>query len=290
MRYNVNRVSFLNIEGVTILSNISNNQIKECVETVREERPLIGSVTSMLTSNFVSRAQNAIGGFSIIVNMSDEAETMIEKANAFYINIGTILPVFEDTIPQAGRILSNSDKTWVLDPIGIGMGSLRTRLLRQFKGYKPTIIKGTPAEILSLANLWSLDGGKACNNLRDQPSLEEATEAAKSIASHTEGVAIITHDDIIITDGEVVYEVEGNSEYLKVTTGAHAVLGGLISTYATNADPLVAALTGTLALKQAAVLAEEKSDGVGTFEMNLVDALYNIKAEDVIKYPYSQSE
>lgn len=272
------------------MSSITKEQIKDCVEAVREEHPLIGSVTSMLTSNFVSRAQNAIGGFSIIVNMSDEAETMIEKANAFYINIGTILPVFEDTIPQAGRILSNSDKTWVLDPIGIGMGSLRTRLLRQFKGYKPTIIKGTPAEILSLANLWSLEGGRACSNLRDQPTLDEAKEAAKSIAKHTEGIAVITRKDTVITDGEVVYEVKDQSSFLYEAVGAHAVLGGLISTYATQDEPLTAALTGTLALKHAALVAEKESNGIGSFEVNVIDALYNLTAEDVANYPFTVEE
>lgn len=269
------------------MSNVSTNQIKECIEAVRKNRPLIGSVTSMLTSNFVSRSQSAIGGFPVIVNMSDEAESMIEKSDAFYINIGTILPVFEDTIPQAGRILSNSDKTWLLDPIGIGMGSLRTRLLRQFKGYKPTIIKGTPAEILSLANLWSLEGGEATSNLRDQPAIQKASQAAKSIASHTEGIAILTHEDTLITDGENTYLVEGKSEFLKVTTGAHAILGGLIATYATQADPLLATLTGTLVLQQAATVADEKSQGVGSFETNLLDALHNLDAEKASQYPYT---
>lgn len=271
------------------MSNISSEQIKECVDTVRENSPLIGSITSSSTSSLVSRAQSAIGGFPVIVNMSDEAESMIERSNSFYINLGTMLPVFEDTVPQAGRILSNSDKTWILDPTGIGMGSLRTRLLRQFKGYKPTIIKGTPAEVLSLANLWSLEGGKACNNLRDQPSIEEATEAAKSIAEHTEGVAIVTHNDTLVTNGEDVYTVEGNSKYLKVATGSYALLGGLVATYATHSEPLVAALTGILALKQASVTAEEKSDGIGTFETRLIDALFNIDGEEVVKYPYTQA-
>lgn len=270
------------------MSNVSTVHIKECIEAVRKERPLIGSVTSMLTSNFVSRSQSAIGGFPVMVNMSDEAESMIERSDAFYINIGTILPVFEDTIPQAGRILSNSDKTWLLDPIGIGMGSLRTRLLRQFKGYKPTIIKGTPAEILSLANLWSLEGGAASSNLRDQPSIQKASQAAKSIASHTNGIAILTHEDTLITDGEDTYLIESHSEYLKVTTGAHAILGGLIATYATQAEPLLAALTGTLVLKQAATVADKKSEGVGSFEANLIDALYNLDADEAAKYPFRQ--
>lgn len=271
------------------MSNISKDQIKESVEAVRQEHPLIASVTGMLTSNFVARTQRAIGGFPTIVNMSDEAETMIEKSNAFYINIGTILPVFEDTIPQAGRILSNSDKTWILDPTGIGMGSLRTRLLRQFKGYKPTIIKGTPGEILSLANLWSLEGGQAVSDVRDQPSIEEATEAAKSIAEHTEGITVVTHDNTMITDGEDIYTVEGQSKYLKATTGAYAILGGLIATYATQSEPLLAALTGTLVLKQAAKNADKESKGIGSFEANLIDALYNLDTEEVIEYPYSQS-
>ena len=33
-------------------------------------------------------------------------------------------------------------KPWVLDPVGLGIGSLRTQLVNELKQYKPAIVRG----------------------------------------------------------------------------------------------------------------------------------------------------
>lgn len=268
------------------MDKISSDQIVNCIKAVRQEHPLIGSVTGVLANDIVAKTQSAVGAFSVIVNMADEAETIIEKSDAFYINVGTLLPVFEDTIPQAGRILSKSGKTWLLDPVGIGVGSLRTRLLRQFKGYKPTIIKGAPAEILSLANLWSLEGGEACDSLRDQPPSKDALTAAKSIAEHTEGIAMVTGETSLITDGSVTIQIDRESDYLGRLPHVHSILAGLLSSYAAVTEPAVAALAASLSLEYAAQSLEGSSKGISSFEIDLLDILDQVDPDQVCQHPY----
>lgn len=272
---------------MTILDEISQDLIESCIETVRQDHPIVGAVTGVLANDFVARSQNAIGAGSAIVNMPDEAEAMIDKTDAFYINVGTILPIFEDTIPQAGRILAKSGKTWLLDPVGIGLGSLRTRLLRQFKGYQPTIIKGRPAEILSLANLWSFDGGRPSDSLSPQPPAEEALAAGVAIADHTGGVVVIIGEKTLIASSDQVYCIERKAHYLDKLTGIHSILGGLISAYAGVVDPLPAALVACLVLEEAGNQAEQVSEGIGSFELKLIDALEKIDPNAVSQYPFT---
>lgn len=259
--------------------------IIQCVEDVKKNNPMVGSVTNTVTINFVANAQIAVGGSASCVYMPDEAETLVEKGDSFYINLGTILPIYEDTLPQAGRLLSDTHKNWVLDPVAVGIGSLRTRLLRQFNAYKPTIIKGNASEMLALAGLWGLEGGQAASKVRGVDStelVEEATEAAKSIAEHTEGVCVVSGKEDLITDGRRVVRVKGGHEILANITGSGCALGGVIAIYATQVeDPFIAALTGVQVFKKASEKAAADSQGPGTFQARFLDYLHNLTPEEI---------
>jgi hydroxyethylthiazole kinase len=82
-----------------------------------------------------------------------EGEFLAKAAGATYINVGTLLPVYEETLPRTAKALYEAKKPWVLDPVAISIGSLRTRLLNQLKEYKPSIIRGNASEIIALAGL-----------------------------------------------------------------------------------------------------------------------------------------
>ena len=56
--------------------------------------------------------------------------------------MGTLFPIYEQTIPRAAKAAHDAGKPWVLDPVGLGIGSLRTQLVNELKQYKPTIVRG----------------------------------------------------------------------------------------------------------------------------------------------------
>ena len=58
-------------------------------------------------------------------------------------------------------------------------------------------------------------------------------------------------------------------------TGAGCSLGGVTATYLAVAEPLVAALAASLLYDRASEIAEVKSDGPGSFQVALLDALRN---------------
>lgn len=61
---------------------------------------------------------------------------------AIYLNMGTLFPIYEQTIPRAAKAAHDAGKPWVLDPVGLGIGSLRTQLVNELKQYKPAIVRG----------------------------------------------------------------------------------------------------------------------------------------------------
>ena len=134
------------------------SQVIEAVKKVKSSNPMAGSITNSVTINFVANAQLAVGGSAAMVYLPDEGEFLANAGGATYINVGTLMPIYEETLPRTAKALHEAGKPWVLDPVAIGIGDLRTSLLKQFKEYKPTIIRGNASEIIALAGLWELNG------------------------------------------------------------------------------------------------------------------------------------
>ena len=72
--------------------------IIEAVEKVRTENPLAGSVTNGVTMDFVANAQLAVGGSAAMVYLPDEGECLVAAGGAVYLNMGTLLPVYRETL------------------------------------------------------------------------------------------------------------------------------------------------------------------------------------------------
>lgn len=68
--------------------------IVDCVNRVKAENPMAGSITNTVTINFVANAQLAVGGSAAMVYLPDEAEGLALAGNALYINVGTLFPVY----------------------------------------------------------------------------------------------------------------------------------------------------------------------------------------------------
>ena len=104
-------------------------QIIEAVNTVKATNPMAGSITNSVTINFVANAQLAVGGSAAMVYLPDEGEFLANAGGATYINVGTLMPIYEETLPRTAKALYEAGKPWVLDPVAIGIGELRTKLL-----------------------------------------------------------------------------------------------------------------------------------------------------------------
>lgn len=259
-------------------------KIRQAVEVARKECPLVPSITNTVTINLVANAQLACGGSAAMVYLPDEGEGIGRICQAFYINMGTLFPVYAETLPRTIRALADAGKPWVLDPVGIGLGGLRTELLRQMKAMPPAIVRGNASEIIALANLWGLDTGVAKDGVRGvdaTDSVDSAVVAARVLARFIHGAVAVSGEVDVVTDGDVVIRSYGGSPLFTKVTGSGCSLGGVCAVYAAVTDPLTAAITAVNMYNAAGKIAEKEARGPGSFEKIFLDAMYNISADDV---------
>lgn len=264
--------------------------IEQAAATVRQTNPLTPSITNTVTINFVANAQLAVGGSAAMVYLPDEGEGLARICDAMYINVGTLFPIYAETLPKTAKTLHEEQKPWVLDPVAIGLGKMRTDLLTQFKEYKPSIIRGNASEIIALAGLWNVSGGSAVSDVRGVDStdtVQAAKDAAMALASWTGGAVAVSGKEDLITDGKQVALSRGGSPMMPCITGTGCSLGGVMAVYAAAADPFVAAVTGAAVYNLAGSRTEQYVKGTGSFQTAFIDELYTARPADIAANPFT---
>ena len=268
-------------------------QIIEAVNKVKASNPMAGSITNSVTINFVANAQLAVGGSAAMVYLPDEGEFIANAGGATYINVGTLTPIYEETLPRTAKALFEAKKPWVLDPVAIGIGELRTKLLLGFKEYKPSVIRGNASEVIALAGLWGLEGGtdqSAVRGVDSTDTVNAAREAAVALAKYTGGAVAVSGKTDLVTDGETVVYSYGGSHFMEKITGSGCSLGGVAAVYATAASPFIAALTATAVYNLAGKRAELRACAPGSFQTAFLDELYIATAEEIADNPFDMEK
>lgn len=271
-------------------SDMLKQAIEQAAATVRQTNPLTPSITNTVTINFVANAQLAVGGSAAMVYLPDEGEGLARICDAMYINVGTLFPIYAETLPKTAKTLHEEQKPWVLDPVAIGLGKMRTDLLTQFKEYKPSIIRGNASEIIALAGLWNVSGGSAVSDVRGVDStdtVQAAKDAAMALASWTGGAVAVSGKEDLITDGKQVALSRGGAPMMPCITGTGCSLGGVMAVYAAAADPFVAAVTGAAVYNLAGSRAEQYVKGTGSFQTAFIDELYTARPADIAANPFT---
>ena len=268
--------------------------IVEAASKVRANNPMAGSITNSVTIDFVANAQLAVGGSAAMVYLPDEGECLVAAGGAVYINMGTLLPVYEETLPRTAAAAHAAGKPWVLDPVGIGIGSLRTELLRGFKPYKPAIVRGNASEIIALAGLWDLEGDASelsrARGVDTTDTVEAARDAAVALARYTGGAVAVSGESDLVTDGSTVAYSTGGSALMGKVTGFGCSLSGVAAVYATQSDPFTAALAAVAHYNVAGTRAAAAADAPASFKVAFIDELYRATPDDVANNPLRVEE
>lgn len=282
-------------EAVVSATDPIRTKIKQAVTDVHEQTPLAQSFTNFVTINLVANAQLAAGGTAAMSYLPDDVIATAEIAGSNYINVGTLLPFFKDALPEIAYKLHKNGKTWVLDPVAAGIGETRTAILESFRTYPPTIVRGNASEIIALDEIWGLADAAASSTPTTRPAgvetvdeVDTAVDAAKRVARHLakrspvgKGAVAVSGTVDLVTDGERTFRLPGGSAMMTKITGAGCSLGGVTATYLAVSEPLVAALSASLLYNRASEIAETRSDGPGSFQVALLDALWNVTADQV---------
>lgn len=245
---------------------------------IKEVNPLVHTITNYVTMNSVANALIAVGASPVMAFAVEEVEDIVSKANALVINIGTLSPDRIDGIITAGQTAMARKVPIIFDPVGAGSSRFRTDTAKMIlKTLKVRVVRANPSEFLSLES--PSETGKGVDSMH---TVEQALVAAKRLSFAFETAAAITGPTDLVVFGNRIIGVRNGHRLLSKITGtgctASALIGAFISV---DPDPLTATVSALCLLGIAGELAAQLASGPGSFQVQLLDALYTITPETI---------
>jgi hydroxyethylthiazole kinase len=239
------------------------------LDKVKADRPLVHQITNFVTANDCANMVLAIGGSPVMAIDQAEAEEIVSPASCLVLNLGTLTSDRVTAMLLAGMQANRLGIPVVLDPVGAGASSLRTRSAEQIaKEIKLAVVRGNGSELRALAGLRSHTRGvESAMDLRQAPF-------AKQLAEQLGCVVAATGAQDVVTDGRRSLLVNNGDQWLTRITGTGCMATALVGACCgVSNDYLLAAATALtimgIAGEKAAGDAAEA--GNGTFRTKLFD-------------------
>ena len=258
----------LNVDSLT-------QNIISALAQVREQKPLVVNITNYVVMNNTANALLAIGASPIMAHSRQEMAEMMHIAGSLVINIGTLDNEWIERMLFAVEQANANNKPIVLDPVGCGASVLRTQTARTLAAKANNlIIRGNASEIIALA-------GEA-----SQTKGVDALDSSDTALAAAHALVTQYHANVVIS-GEVDYVVTA-SQTIRLSNGHHMmpyVTGmGCSLTALTGAFAAIGETSGLAATAIYAIVGEiaaEQSTGPATLQLNIIDGLYQISAEQI---------
>jgi len=245
---------------------------------LRKQKPLVHNITNFVVMNVTANSLLATGASPVMAHAPNEVEEMVSFAGALVLNIGTLTDAWVDAMETAARKASGNSIPIILDPVGSGATSLRTRSARRLIDASAlSVIRGNASEILSLR-----DRNSKTKGVDSIHSVEEAEDAAKILASELETTLAITGPVDLVTDGKRMLRIANGDAMMAYVTGTGCMATATIGAFlAVDEDPVTATATALAYFGLAGEMAAATSKAPGSFMVALLDALYLLTPKDL---------
>jgi hydroxyethylthiazole kinase len=252
----------------------------EKLTAVRDKRPLVHSITNYVVMNVTANALLAAGASPVMAHAAEEVEDMVSLAGALVLNIGTLSGAWIEAMVLAGKKANELGIPVILDPVGSGATPFRTDTARRLlKEIKVGVVRGNASEVLSLKRSESTTKG-----VDSVHGVDEAAETARGLARDLSTTLVITGEEDLVTDGERTVRVANGHPLMGQITGSGCTATALIGAFlAVEKDPLRAATAALAFFGLAGEIGARRSEGPGSFQVALLDALYGLTADDLEK-------
>jgi hydroxyethylthiazole kinase len=249
----------------------------ENLRKIRAGTPLVHNITNFVVMNYTANVLLALGASPVMAHAAGEVEEMVGLAGSLVLNIGTLTDRWVEAMVLAGRRATVLGRPIILDPVGAGATALRTAAARRILAEtRVSVVRGNASEVLSLG-----DAATAGRGVDAVHAVDEAVEVAGRLATSLQTTLAVTGEVDLVTDGERAVRIANGHPLMTAVTGtgcsATAIIGAFL---AVDPDPLSAAATGLACFNIAGEMGGEKAVGPGTFMINLLDALYNLRPEE----------
>ncbi|MDY5575898.1 MAG: hydroxyethylthiazole kinase [Lachnospiraceae bacterium] len=263
--------------------------LKECLETVREKKPLVHNITNYVTVNDVANMILACGASPIMADDTDEVEEITALCAGLNINIGTLN---QRTIPAmlaAGKKSVSLGHATLLDPVGAGASRLRTETAVKLIHEIPfTAIRGNTSEIKALASCGGRTKGVDADSADEinEENLEQSIEFIRKVANEFHTIIAVTGAIDIVTDGSDVYVIRNGRAQMGRITGTGCQLSGLATAFLAanpknHLQAMVTAVTAMGVAGEIAWLRMETGDGNIAYRGKIIDAICNMEGNQL---------
>lgn len=245
---------------------------------LRAATPLVHCITNYVAMNSTANLLLATGASPAMLHAQEEVAEFTAISGALSINIGTLSSPWADAMAVAARTAHENHIPWVLDPVAVGATTFRLRVCETLLTYQPSVIRGNASEIQALNGLASQGRGVDAT-----ASTQEATTAAIALAQQHRCVVAVTGESDFITDGTDHYRLKGGHALMPRVTTLGCGLSALVASFvaASREQPLEASLAALACFSIAGSRAGEQAQGPGSFQVALLDALYQLSPDDL---------
>lgn len=247
---------------------------------VRERKPLVHNITNYVVMNYTAMALLACGAAPVMAHALQEVEEMVSLAGALVLNIGTLSPAWIEAMVKAGKRANALEVPVILDPVGAGATSLRTDTAKRLiEEVSVTVVRGNASEVLSLA---PERPGSRTKGVDSVHTVDQVADRAVALARDLRLTLAVTGVVDLITDGEQVVRVMNGHEMMSRVTGTGCTATAIIGAFmAVEAAPVHAAATALSYFGLAGEKAAARASGPGTFQVALLDALYEMTEDQL---------
>lgn len=255
-------------------------KVWEAVENIRKQAPVIHNITNYVVMNSTANALLALGASPVMAHAEEEMADMVGIASALVINIGTLSKEWVKSMFQAAEHAAKRGIPIVLDPVGAGATPYRTDTVRKLvAATRPTIIRGNASEIMALCGDQAQTKG-----VDSTEASRDAVGAAQSLHESLGSVICISGAvDYIVGDSRILQVRNGHPMMTRVT-GLGCTATALCGAFAAvTSDPSRAAAQAMAVMGIAGELSAEKAEGPGTLQVHLLDALYRLTKDDILR-------
>jgi len=243
----------------------------------QQHLPLVHCLTNQVVQSLTANVLLAVGASPAMVVEPEEAAQFSALADGLLVNIGTLHTAQTQAILAAINSANQAATPWVLDPVAVGGLHYRSAFAQQLLGLRPKVIRGNASEIMALSGLSNIGRGV--------DSLDEAWQAlpaAQQLAQQVGCIVVVTGVTDYITDGQRTLSVEGGSPLMTRVVGTGCALSAVVTAFATLAgDTLQHIATACRVMSHCGGLAAAQVVGPGSFVPAFLDALYQLRAEDL---------
>ncbi|MBR2513063.1 MAG: hydroxyethylthiazole kinase [Halomonas sp.] len=248
------------------------------LEALRSSTPLVHCITNYVAMNSTANVLLAAGASPAMLHAIEEVADFTAIAGALSINIGTISSPWAEAMLMAAKTAHRQGIPWVLDPVAVGATGFRQTLCAELLTYQPTVIRGNASEILALGGLAGQGRGVDAT-----ASTQDAFTGAIALAQRHGCVVAMTGQEDFVTNGRYHYRLTGGHALMpNVTTlgcGLSALVAGFV---ASNREcPFEASIAALACFALAGSRAGEHATGPGSFQVALLDALYQLTPNDL---------